>query len=746
MSSSVPLVTVGGQSNPQPPIHLPFSTAYADDSTEPTKGDTTATGAEPRTHASLHEQADQHHQLPSIPGSAPKNYIETDPLKRIPQSLQNALVNSRDRIFVLRLEKELILFINTDVPSLELKQMNSYYRLLSHQVADYYRLGHVVSSSGNTVIVYKTPNSKVDLAAIPKLANVITKYIPNDVNSTSSSNNTSSTSGVSGERNSNATPASFKLMKRDNNVANPVPPTSAIEESDHVEAGTVPDDKTPDSTYSDHKAESANSNDPQPQNDGDLESKRAFKEAEYLKARERIFKDFSQPGEGENEESSKLQPNDTTETLGSNTSRSSSSSGLNYNFKNYNDAEEAATYDRSRFAIASNPSNLNNTYGGYNNKYQTRNNTQHRAGNTINRRHNNYGNGHKNNNHNVNFVDMNQQNAGFFPPPLPGSFSPINQSQPLYMNQMAPIPMNQPFYQNVAYANSMGSIVSNPPPPPPTGGTPVIQNSQLPQPQMFSPMNNLYSPQPIISGLTPPGYISPNVASPYLGQAQLQVNQQSYIQTPPPQAIPIQSQQPYPTMYTPLIFSSPSEPNGSPNFGMYPINSPPTGPFPNPGSPAAMNTTLVYPMSSPPPSGPMQLQGQVPGGILSLPVNSIPPAPNMGMMNQQNVNYKAGGHKGPKYYNQRVQGQYNNGFRNFNNGHNNNNGYNQRRQFVNNRTVVGSGSNNHYNTHTATDIIDLQKESELSGTKPTAVTELNEKNSIKDDISNEIPIEKLAIS
>ncbi|KAI4724148.1 hypothetical protein E4T49_08103 [Aureobasidium sp. EXF-10728] len=76
--------------------------------------------------------------------------------------LLEALNNPRDRIWVLKLEQDIIDFVKDPTEhSLDLPQCNSFYRMLAHKLADYYILGHAVDGSISAVRLYKTPNCRI---------------------------------------------------------------------------------------------------------------------------------------------------------------------------------------------------------------------------------------------------------------------------------------------------------------------------------------------------------------------------------------------------------------------------------------------------------------------------------------------------------------------------------------------------------------------------------------------------------
>ncbi|QLG73389.1 hypothetical protein HG535_0E04730 [Zygotorulaspora mrakii] len=61
-----------------------------------------------------------------------------------------------DRQFVIALENSILSFIDSNADSCELAPMNSYFRLLSHQIAEYHNVKHALARShDNCVIVFK---------------------------------------------------------------------------------------------------------------------------------------------------------------------------------------------------------------------------------------------------------------------------------------------------------------------------------------------------------------------------------------------------------------------------------------------------------------------------------------------------------------------------------------------------------------------------------------------------------------
>lgn len=78
------------------------------------------------------------------------------------QKLLDALDHPQDRVWVLKLEQDVLDFVkDAKESSLTLPQCHSFYRLLAHKMADYYMLGHIIDDSNAAVRLYKTPNCRI---------------------------------------------------------------------------------------------------------------------------------------------------------------------------------------------------------------------------------------------------------------------------------------------------------------------------------------------------------------------------------------------------------------------------------------------------------------------------------------------------------------------------------------------------------------------------------------------------------
>ncbi|KAI9727089.1 MAG: hypothetical protein M1828_007290 [Chrysothrix sp. TS-e1954] len=75
--------------------------------------------------------------------------------------LLEALASPKDRLFVLKIEQDMIDFVKDPKETeLQLPQTNSFYRMLSHKLAEYYFLGHVYDETSTSVRIYRQPYSR----------------------------------------------------------------------------------------------------------------------------------------------------------------------------------------------------------------------------------------------------------------------------------------------------------------------------------------------------------------------------------------------------------------------------------------------------------------------------------------------------------------------------------------------------------------------------------------------------------
>ncbi|KAA6407956.1 MAG: hypothetical protein FRX48_08307 [Lasallia pustulata] len=98
---------------------------------------------------------------PIVPGREPV-HISGGPFGLTRQDpdekLLEALESPKDRLFLLRLEQDVITFVrDSKEPILDLPPCNSFCRLLAHKLADYYALTHFVDNAVSSVRLYRTP-------------------------------------------------------------------------------------------------------------------------------------------------------------------------------------------------------------------------------------------------------------------------------------------------------------------------------------------------------------------------------------------------------------------------------------------------------------------------------------------------------------------------------------------------------------------------------------------------------------
>jgi hypothetical protein len=74
------------------------------------------------------------------------------------EKLLEALESPKDRIFLLRLEADVISFVkDSKEPFIDLPPCNSFCRMLTHKLADYYHMTHQVDAIAGAVRIFRTP-------------------------------------------------------------------------------------------------------------------------------------------------------------------------------------------------------------------------------------------------------------------------------------------------------------------------------------------------------------------------------------------------------------------------------------------------------------------------------------------------------------------------------------------------------------------------------------------------------------
>ncbi|KAG7663078.1 uncharacterized protein J8A68_003388 [[Candida] subhashii] len=221
--------------------------------------------------------------------------------EEIPNSLKNALVKQQDRLYLLHLEKDLINFIKTNIhpqqdnpttppPQYTIQAQylkNSYYRLLSHQLCQYYNLQHWNNTSNEIIVTptnnynYKELISKIDASEFTKIYDISQQYAQQQQQQST-------------EPNEQQPPIPIKPKLIVKKIIKPSTPDSELSEGtkDLDVSKIISDDTAASTPTSDHFSD-ASSN---------IESQRASKEALYMKLREEIFQNNEDEDDEEEED------------------------------------------------------------------------------------------------------------------------------------------------------------------------------------------------------------------------------------------------------------------------------------------------------------------------------------------------------------------------------------------------------------------------------------------------------------
>ncbi|KAI4859384.1 hypothetical protein F4820DRAFT_167759 [Hypoxylon rubiginosum] len=88
------------------------------------------------------------------------------------EKLLEAMQSPKDRIFLLRLEQDVINFVlSSKEPYMDLPPNNSFCRMLTHKLADYYQMTHSFEAVQGSVRIYRTPFCRVP-ASLASMAGI----------------------------------------------------------------------------------------------------------------------------------------------------------------------------------------------------------------------------------------------------------------------------------------------------------------------------------------------------------------------------------------------------------------------------------------------------------------------------------------------------------------------------------------------------------------------------------------------
>ncbi|KAK4122327.1 hypothetical protein N657DRAFT_657171 [Parathielavia appendiculata] len=91
-------------------------------------------------------------------GLAPTPFYSQNPDDKLLEAMQSP----KDRIFLLRLEQQVIEFVqDSKEPYMDLPPSNSFCRMLTHRLADYYHMTHSYEAAAGAVRIFRTPFCRI---------------------------------------------------------------------------------------------------------------------------------------------------------------------------------------------------------------------------------------------------------------------------------------------------------------------------------------------------------------------------------------------------------------------------------------------------------------------------------------------------------------------------------------------------------------------------------------------------------
>jgi hypothetical protein len=102
---------------------------------------------------------------------APNAFYSQNPDDKLLEAMQSP----KDRIFLLRLEQQVIDFVqDSKEPYMDLPPSNSFCRMLTHRLADYYHMTHSYEAAAGAVRIFRTPFCRIP----PSLSSIATASTP----------------------------------------------------------------------------------------------------------------------------------------------------------------------------------------------------------------------------------------------------------------------------------------------------------------------------------------------------------------------------------------------------------------------------------------------------------------------------------------------------------------------------------------------------------------------------------------
>ncbi|KAK0635637.1 hypothetical protein B0T17DRAFT_50976 [Bombardia bombarda] len=103
-------------------------------------------------------------QVPLVGGTATPEALTVSGLmsQNADEKLLEAMQSPKDRLFLLRLEQQVIEFVqDSKEPFMDLPPSNSFCRMLTHKLADYYHMTHSFEAVAGSVRIFRTPFCRI---------------------------------------------------------------------------------------------------------------------------------------------------------------------------------------------------------------------------------------------------------------------------------------------------------------------------------------------------------------------------------------------------------------------------------------------------------------------------------------------------------------------------------------------------------------------------------------------------------
>ncbi|EDO15913.1 hypothetical protein Kpol_1019p35, partial [Vanderwaltozyma polyspora DSM 70294] len=368
-----------------------------------------------------------------------------------------------DRQFVIDLEVSILGFIDSNALSYELKPMNSYYRLLAHQIAEYHNLQHTLARSQDKCLIifkgegFKKITNKPLLQHIqPYLAGphppIIQMSIPPHQHFYPESPNQISNHNMNNANNN--TNKKFKLLKKDQS-------TSSINSTDNSVDQEFENNNSVKESYNQIDQDDNSNNN----SNINLEQDRTERENEYELRKKKIFEvdKTDDEDEDEDEDANESEDNDNESDLGNESNVPSTPDRTNRDeierhssssYGSSGDSPQPHQFETSRYQFEQHNKSSKYNKRSNSNNYSSRGQNNHYKG--YNKSHNKYGYNNLNNNSPMPFNSYNMPQMGYPTPQMHSGSGPF----PMMYPGSIPIDGQNRFMQPLMYA-SMGAGHSN---------------------------------------------------------------------------------------------------------------------------------------------------------------------------------------------------------------------------------------------------------------------------------------------